>query len=392
MMRHIRVPTKSVESTLEILKKFGWLNRRMRIISSEAENFRLIPLDSNAPIHLPPELSSFEIIEDEGLLENRMNTDWLDYLLEQINESEFEEYRDYWPNSHEFIGDMMVVRIDEAISKFTEKIAIAKLKSHQHIRLILNDNGVKGEYRIRDLAPIGHRKGKNIHTKNLESKINTKVIVKESGQEIICDPTKAYFSTKLQTERLETLSLAKELKIILKRPISICDPFCGVGPALAPLLREENLVDSLLACDFNPNAVNFLFENLTKWDKRKYPNFPKGISKVYQDRIIGHADATKLAQDPELLGIWDLLILNIPHRALEFLPKLTPLLRKDSPTLIRGRIIVPESEILSTNKRLNKILPNKLYGFDKPSLKVKRDYSSSLRLCSFHAWLKISNQ
>ena len=390
MMRHIRVPAKSVESTLETLKKFGWLNKRMRIISSESENYRLIPLNPDVPTNLPPELSNFEIIEDEGLLENRLNSNWLDHLSKQIKKVELEKYRDYWPNSHEFIGDMMIVKIDEIISKFTEQIATAKLKAHQHIRLVLNDNGVKGEYRIRELSPIGYRKGNNITTRKLKPTINTKVIVKESGQEIICDPTKAYFSTKLQTERLETHILAKKLSKILKRSISVCDPFCGVGPALAPLLREENLVENVLACDLNPQAITFLFENLTKWDKRKYPNSPKKISKLYQDRIVGCEDATNLVSNPDFLGIWDLLILNIPHRALEFLPKLIPLLRKNSPTLIRGRVIVPESEIQSTNKKLNNILPDILVGHNKPTLKIRRDYSSSLRLCSFHAWLEIN--
>ena len=390
MVRHISVPNKCVESTLETLKKFGWLNRRMKITSSEKENYRLIPLDPDAPTKLPPELSNFEVIEDEGLLENRLNTDWLYYLLEQIKEAELEKYRDYWPNSHEFIGDMMIVRIDDTISNFTEQIAIAKLKAHQHIRLILNDNGVKGDYRIRELIPIGYRMGDNIQTKKLKSTINTKVIVKESGQEIVCDPTKAYFSTKLQTERIETYILAKKLRKILRRPISVCDPFCGVGPALAPLLREEDLVEKVLACDLNPQAITLLFENLTKWDKRKYPNYAKNISKLYQDRIVGCEDATNLMHNQDYFGTWDLLILNIPHLAIEFLPKLIPLLRKNSPTLIRGRVIVSESEIQSTNKKLREILPHKLEGHQEPALKIKRDYSSTLRLCSFNAWLEIN--
>jgi len=390
MMRHIRVPAKRVEYTLTLLKELGWINRRMRIISSEEENFRLIPLDPSAPINLPPELADFEIINQKGILANRMNTDWLDYLMEQVNKTQFEKYKDFWPNSHEFIGDMMIVRIDETISVFTEQIAIAKLKAHQHIRLILSDGGVKGEFRIRDLKPIGVRKARNIQTKNLNTKLlNTKVIVKESGLEIICDPTKAYFSTKLQTERIETFSLAKKLRKNLNRPISICDPFCGVGPALAPLLRENNLVENLLACDINPQAITYLFENLTKWDKRIYPSSSKNIYNIYQDRIVGCEDATNLSKDSELLGKWDLLILNIPHRTIEFIPKLIPLLRKNSPTLIRGRVIVHESEIQETNKKLNTILPNILDGFEEPTLEIKRDYSSTLRLCSFHAWLDI---
>jgi hypothetical protein len=73
---------------------------------------------------------------------------------------------------------------------------------------------------------------------------------------------------------------------------------------------------------------------------------------------------------------------------LELLPKLLTLLDTNSPSLIRGRVVVEESNIDSINKKLNLILPNILQGSKKPELQIKRDYSSKLRLCSFEAWLE----
>jgi len=56
--------------------------------------------------------------------------------------------------------------------------------------------------------------------------------------------------------------------------------------------------------------------------------------------------------------------------------------------MIRGRVIVAESEIPLINQKINQILPALAVGKPKPELKIKRDYSSALRLCSFEAWIE----
>ena len=213
------------------------------------------------------------------------------------------------------------------------------------------------------------------------------MIVKESGVRIACDPNRAYFSSKLQTERLETLSLAKLLRKHLGRPISVCDPFCGVGPALAPLLSEKGLVSELLASDLNPDAIELLLQNLSAWDRREYPMEPTTIRRMFDDRIVGVADAMDLAKHPEFRAKWDMLIVNLPHRTIDILPSLVGLLDTSSTSIVRGRAIVAESEIDAANKAICAALPPRLEGSDEPSLSIKRDYSSSLRLCSFQAWI-----
>ena len=220
-----------------------------------------------------------------------------------------------------------------------------------------------------------------------EDVASTRVLVKESGRSILCDPTRAYFSTKLQSERLETLELAKELRSLLDRPLRVCDPFCGVGPALATLLGEPDLVEELLATDLNPDAVELLFDNLRRWDRKEYPIRPIPVTNLHHDRIAGLADATELQNNPELIGRWDLLLVNLPHRTIEFLPSLIPLLDRTNTSMIRGRVIVSESEMEDANETIQGTLPPRLQGTPEPTLKIKRDYSSTLRLCSFEAWI-----
>ena len=213
------------------------------------------------------------------------------------------------------------------------------------------------------------------------------MMVRESGKMILCDPTKAYFSTKLQAERIETLNMARRLREILGRPIRVCDPFCGVGPALANIITEESLVSDVLAADLNPDAISMLLDNLRRWDGRKYPENPSAIRRIFPDRIVGVADATELSSIAEMSNSWDMLVVNLPHKTIDLLPRIIHLLDNESPSLIRGRVIVAESDIEQTIKKLVEIT-SPLYP-DPPSvnLKVKRDYSSTLRLCSFEAWL-----
>jgi len=387
-MRHLRVPNREVEDVLVVLRDRGWLATGMRVIPAEDANHRLVPLDPGAPIEMASPLDAHQIVQHEAILDNRVDSDWWNHLALLIDKEEIEAFGEDWPSSHEFISDMMVVRIEAILEPYSSRIAEAKLRAHPHIRLVLNDEGVQGELRIRKLTPIGARVGGEIVTDNIpESACSTRVLVRESGRSIACDPNKAYFSTKLQSERLETLSLSKELRAVIGRPINVCDPFCGVGPALATLLSEPELVNHVLASDLNPEAVALLLDNLRRWDRRDYPPEPSPISRIFEDRIVGIADATRLREHDSLVGFWDLVIVNLPHRTIEFLPSIVPLLDMSSPSLVRGRVIVSQSGILDANEEIKRSLPKLLQEFPEPSLKIKRDYSSTLRLCSFEAWI-----
>ncbi len=392
VLRHLVVPAREVEGVLTELKSKDWVGQGFLVLPSSIEGHKLVPVDGSAPVDLPAPLGSFEVEIREGEPDKRALADWLSHLETLIGKQEVLEKGEAWPSSHEFISDMMIVRIDEEISNYTLEIAEAKLRSHPHVRLILNDEGVQGELRVRGLAPIGAREGGEIYLGEVPAKLcNTRVSVKESGISITCDPTKAFYSTKLQTERIETVTLAKRLRERLGRPIRVCDPFCGVGPAIGALLKEPELIGSFVASDLNPHAVEMLMENLRRWDNRDYPPSSVSLQRLFDGRFAGVADATELRESPDLLGNWDLILVNLPHRTIELLPELIPLLDLNTPSLIRGRVVVAEDEIDESNQEIVRVLPTLLEGEEPPSLQVKRDYSSSLRLCSFEAWIGSDN-
>lgn len=388
VMRHLSVPNRQVERVLDLMREHNLLAPGMRVFASEDDKTRYIPIDSGAALVLPSYLTEFPVVEHEGRPDERIDSDWWTHLRNLLGDEIVETGGEAWPSTHEFFADMMIVRLEEEVAQYSSEIATAKLLSHPHIRLVLSDAGVLGELRIRDLTPIGARLEDKIVVEQIpEDVASTRVLVKESGRSILCDPTRAYFSTKLQSERLETLELVKELRSLLDRPLRVCDPFCGVGPALATLLGEPDLVGELLATDLNPDAVELLFDNLRRWDRKEYPVGPNPVTNLHHDRIAGLADATELQNNPELIGRWDLLLVNLPHRTIEFLPSLIPLLDRNNTSMIRGRVIVAESEIEDANEAIQNALPPRLQGTPEPTLKIKRDYSSTLRLCSFEAWI-----
>ena len=387
-MRHLSVPNRQVERALGLIREHGLLAPGMRVFESEDGESRLIPLDFGAPPSLLDGLAGFEVVEHEGEFDERVDPDWWGHLRNLLGDEVVDAGGEAWPSSHEFFGDMMIVRLDEEVIEYSREIATAKLLSHPHIRLVLSDQGVLGELRIRDLTPIGARLDDEIVLDGIPDDISsTKVLVRESGRSILCDPPRAYFSTKLQSERLETLALAKELRSLLGRPLRVCDPFCGVGPALATLLGEPDLVGEVLASDLNPDAVEMLLDNLRRWDRREYPAEPAPISRLHQDRIVGLADATELQHDTDLSGRWDFLLVNLPHRTIELLPSLLPLLDRSGPSMVRGRVIAAEVDIPNADRAIRQALPPRLEGMPEPSLRIKLDYSSTLRHCSFEAWL-----
>ena len=128
--------------------------------------------------------------------------------------------------------------------------------------------------------------------------------------------------------------------------------------------------------------------NLSKWDRRTYPEGAIELQRIHENRLVGMANALTLCDNSEIAGKWDLVLVNLPHRTIEFLPAIIPLVDRTSPSMIRGRVIVEESEIEQANQTIRAILPDLMPDKPQPSLKIKRDYSASLRLCSFEAWVR----
>ena len=111
-----------------------------------------------------------------------------------------DSHENEWPMSHDQIGDVIIVKVPEPLLNHQKEIGKAMLQQHSNARVVCADNGVKGEFRVRDLTIISH-----------DNSATTRTKVKESGSQFWVDPGFAYYSPRLANERIGTVDCAKKL-------------------------------------------------------------------------------------------------------------------------------------------------------------------------------------
>ena len=346
-MRHLSVPRRETQQIIQQLKAGGDLPEGARVQPDPTDSNRtLIPIKEVSTTEL---LSIYPVIEAEP--PTRSPKTYHDHLSTFLSDSEIDSIE--WPSRHEFIGDLVLIKLDSDQRPFGKAIGKAMLMQHPRTRAVFEDRGVVGEFRVRDLHLLTVRDG-------FDSTTRTRIL--ESGQYLWTDPAKVYYSARLSRERQGTLDCAKKLSETLKRPISVCDPYAGVGPSLAPLVKEPGLVSELFASDLNPQAIELLRENIST-----------------ELATIECADARLLHRRSELHGKFDLLLVNIPHVTLEHLPTLMPLLNDGG--VVRGWVVVEDENLEVATKILQEIVGQAV------EIEVRRSYSASANLCRFESKL-----
>ena len=328
-MRHLIVPSVDTQHWFEIVKSNGWAQEGYGILTTD-DGLKAIPLNGSAPAD---NNSVWQNAAHRIILRSKeIAKHWTDLIDQKL----LLEIKEFLPRSHELIGDILVVKLEDEIYAHREIIADAMLEQLPNVRLVCADKGVTGKFRVRDLLPIKSRQGD----------LATLTKVKEHGQVILIDPTKSYFSARLSTERQGSYTAAKQLFNRLGRAITVCDPYAGVGPAMAGLLTKTGLVDKALIGDLNPSAVKLLQQNIA--------NFLSKNTQPAEVEILCQ-DGRKWRERVEFNHEVDLLLVNLPHQMLTHISDLLPLMRRHSPSLIRGWAIVEKTEMQNINDQLTKL-------------------------------------
>jgi tRNA (guanine37-N1)-methyltransferase len=315
MMRHLSVPRNDTALWIEYLSKRDWLAASVAIQDLGAR--RGIPLNQSAPL----DIKGLPTVDLEPKVSGPKH--WTDRLPQNL----FERYSDIWPTSNDQLGDLVILKIPDEVKEFKDEIGKAILAHSERVRLVCEDKGVKGEFRVRDLQIIASRDGT----------ITTRTQVKEHSKKLWIDPAKAYYSPRLGTERLNTFEEGVNLSKRLSRPIVICDPYAGVGPNLS-LFDNEDFVEMIIASDLNPDAVELLKLNLS------------------HKSSISCSDARQIAEKHKHKA--DLLLVNLPHDSIDHLPSLLTLLARGHEVMIRGWAIISKDKITETKTKIKEIIQN----------------------------------
>ena len=321
----LKVPKQEGEKVRNKLLERNLLSKEAKIASEGS--YLLIPVKED-----PGSEFDYPLLDRDLEIRERKETDY----TKLIDMSD--ELKDELPSSYEIIGDIAIIKIPESLKSYKNEIGSAILKAHKNVKTVLEDKGVTGEYRVREVSNIaGIKKTKTIHT--------------EYGTEFEVDVSRAYFSPRLATERWRVVEQVEDQE-------EIFDMFAGVGP-YSILIAKNKDVNKIHSVDINPEASKLLKNNIKR-------------NKVEKKVIPYHADARDISPKLEV----DRVIMNLPHSSKEFINSAIESLKDEA--VINYYEIIEEDEIeQSKNEIMDKI---ESHGLKVEMIKSKtvRTYSATM--------------
>ena len=318
-MRHLSVPRDQTQVWLERCKANEWLGGAGVLPLSDDR--RGVPLNDNAPADNDPCWEGHHHIDVPPREYGPKH--WMERLpaeLRTLSDS-------FWPSSYEIQGDVLLVKLEEGHQPHALAIAKAMMEQMQSVRIVCADEGVQGDFRVRNLRPLASRDGSQ----------HTATTVREHEFTIHVDPGAIYYSARLSKQRLNTYEALQSFQKRLNAPLVVADPYAGVGPAFPLLLKHDGLVSGYIAGDLNPKAVNLLKTNLANWTRKSASSFSPST--------VVCKDARAWKEDPELRGKAHVVLVNLPHNSFEHLPDLFPLFNPSGLGLVRGWAIVERTSL-----------------------------------------------
>ena len=269
----VEVPVLKGEEVRRRLQGAGLLRTGLRI---EREGDRLyIPVTSREGLGLP-------VVEREFAEESPHLRSYRD-LVEVP-----EPLKPLLPKAFDSIGDIVVLRLEDALRPHERAIGEAILRWDRKARTVAVDEGVQGELRIRKVRVVAG-----------EPRTRTEHI--EFGLRYFVDVERAYFSPRLGAERARVAAQVSPGEVVV-------DMFAGVGP-YAILIARTRQPKAVHAIDANPAAVELLRENVRR--NRAEVVVHEGLGQKILPR----------------LGPVHRVIMDLPQGARELLPATVPCVR-----------------------------------------------------------------
>jgi len=151
------------------------------------------------------------------------------------------EYIRFLPSKWEINGEVLIIKLDKRFEGY--KTVIAETYSNVlNCKTVLNDvGGIAGEFREPNVEVLyGTSETETIHIEN--------------GIRFKLDPKKVMFSSGNMSERINMSKISCENEVII-------DFFAGIGYFTLPIAVYCK-PKKIYACEKNPNAFNYLKENI----------------------------------------------------------------------------------------------------------------------------------
>lgn len=254
----VRVNREEGERTRRLLEEIDLRDGRYAIVSDEEHVY--IPVTDATTVE-----GRFTVIEQDV---PRRETHTLP-----------EDLLDFAP-TYEHLGDLALLQEDDPDR--AHEAADAIMASDLPVSGVLHRTSeVRGQTRVPEWDVLAGETTETIH--------------REFGAEFLVDPTRAYFSPRLATERQRVVEQVTPGEHVL-------DMFAGVGPFA---IRAAIAGATVLAVDINPDAIACCRENARSNDVDDRVTVIEGDVRDVVDEFPGWADR---------------LYMNLPHSAEEYLP------------------------------------------------------------------------
>ena len=187
--------------------------------------------------------------------------------------------------SYDIIGDIVVIRVPEALQQHSKIVAETVMQTHKRVRSVWRQVGpVSGDLRLRELEWVaGDRRVETVH--------------REHGCVFKVDIERCYFSPRLSYERMRIARQAQLGEVIVNM-------FAGVG-CFSIIVARHSEASTVFSIDINPVAVQFMRENVE-------------LNKVREQVFPLEGDAKKIVEEG-LRNVADRVLMPLPERAYEYL-------------------------------------------------------------------------
>ncbi len=313
----IRVPREQGENIRQELLKEGILRMDLKI--KQNKDFIYLPIRKNIKWHGYP-LQKVEF--KEYIKKSFRNIAQESIPLNQI------------PASFDIIGDIGIIRVSDEQREYSKDIGKALLKAHTNLKVILRDDGVQNDYRLRQVTWVAGEK-------------RTETVLKEYGMKLWVDIAQVYYSPRLSSERYRIACQIEEDNIII-------DMFAGVAP-FSILIAKIAHPKKIYAFDINPCAIHYAQKNISE-------------NKVQDKIVLLTGDAQNLL--PELNIKADHIIMNLPHQAYTFFTDALPYAK-----MIHYYTILKKTDIDAHLKKLRNDAKKKGYHIRTCDIRIVGSYS-----------------
>ena len=316
----LKVPKSEGEKVRNKLLEENILEKKGKITSDD--DYLFIPIKE-----IPKENLDYEVVKRDVEYRESKSRDYR-YIVKLPS-----DLVEYLPTSFDIIGDIAIIKIPDELEDYKADIGRAILEVQPNVETVMEDKGVSGEFRVRQVQTIaGKDKQITVH--------------KEYGAEFEIDVANAYFSPRLATERWKVVNMTKPNEKVL-------DMFAGVGP-YSILIAKNVDVERVYSIDINPKAISLLKRNVKR-------NNVEDLVEIHEGNAKDLAPKFKV----------DRIIMNLPHSSFEFLD--TALKAAGGRSVIHYYEIIENTEF---DERIKKI-KQKIRGCGyTPNIKKIRDVRS----------------